>query len=299
MIWFHIGLHRTATTFRETVFFPSVPDVNLVGSKTAAGTIDFVYKKTISKDIESSIAQLSTYDKDNKIHVLSHGGLSMEPWTAALPNYLYRLRTLAPNSKILLILRNPVDWIFSVYALAIQKRRFISLEDFTGWNGKDFFYPYGLTDRKCMLNIENLSFVKIIKNWENSFSPENINILFFENFLMDPKSFLLNLLDIIGANQTVTVNAERRINQSSSAKTIDSGIYCADIIEKALQDLAGPQFAKRASRRVARTIIDNQFSLPLRAIQNRREKIYLALEDRFSDERLKISKSIPDCPWTL
>lgn len=108
-------------------------------------------------------------------------------------NYFYsievplRVKTFAPNSKLILLLRNPIDRLYSNYWMNRN-------QNIKNWNFKSFDIYMKNESYKDDIN----NYVKSLKHWLKYFSLGEILIIDSSEFFNDPKKTLIKVEDFLG-----------------------------------------------------------------------------------------------------
>jgi len=94
-----------------------------------------------------------------------------------------RIKEHIPNCKIICILRDPVERLYSVY------RRY---SEFSGFRS----FEEMIKDVPDLVEASN--YIAFIPKWQNSFGKENVSILFYEDLEERPQEFLNAVCEFIG-----------------------------------------------------------------------------------------------------
>lgn len=226
----HIGLAKTATTtLQRGLFGPlhNIGCVNYIG-KT------FKWKNELN-DIEKneqayqSIMDYVVYNKkpiynseeiidDNRINVFSEEMLSSTLFwqmKKSIPSdpkdYPQRLADYFSNYSdqitVLLTLRNPITHIYSTYT---QSYRYFYNENKINTIHK--FIDYLSNNKHLFLNFH---YDQLVESWSKVFKPENIRILFFEDFINNKVYYYQQLSDLLNIPQNTIeqIIADAHFNQ--------------------------------------------------------------------------------------
>ena len=111
---------------------------------------------------------------------------------------------LMPNTKILFIIRNPIDrdWSASRYAMTKKGKK---LDD---CSTNDFLQI--LEEHHHRIRGD---YVRTIQNWKAHFPEDQFFIGFFEDIIQQPREFLLNVFKFLGVE-----TSEKHVTSSSSEK---------------------------------------------------------------------------------
>lgn len=168
---FHVGLHRTGTTFLQRKVFPKIKEIELFGQGN----------KRWNPEAKLSDKKINLISDEN----LSFGGASFREHAKYSPK---RKRTekaelikkLYPNAKIIITVRNKDEWIKSMYGEYIKKG-----------GSKTFDYWY-----KNVLKKETLEFEEYISLLKQLF--EEVLVCHFEDFKNNHEFFIKEICDFIG-----------------------------------------------------------------------------------------------------
>jgi len=292
----HIGIPRTASTFLQTKVFPNLLDVQYFNSRSRE--VDSVRKALKGYELDSSeVSNVQRLRDKPGPSLLSAESLSMDPWTGNLLVDVSQVRALLGPVQGVIFLRHPTDWVMSLYSLAVQKNRFITIDEFTGYDGSSINKSSPPEDRKRHVNLESIRFSKLISSWLRA-APQT-KVFFFENFLQNKAKTLEQLLTAIGSNHLPSeFELETRINASSKIPSTDTAVRLFNI-------LAGNPFAPRAIRspryRVASSMAQFAFSRSISFKWTNQDEsratIMSLLDEFFSCEVKEIKRLCSDCPW--
>jgi hypothetical protein len=229
--------------------------------------------------------------------LLSSEAFSMEPWTQTYPSGTVRLRRLIPDSEIIVFLRDPVNWVLSLHGLAIQKHRYVSLADFVGWDGEKFINSQLSVDRKSRVNIKSISFFSMLDIWNKGYSPERVHVFFYENFSRNPDKELARLSDLIGGTIPESFDSRQRRNSSSTAERCDAAAAAYSYLGRLDRFTKPWRLSHKVGPGLAYRIVHGQIPFPKLLVRSQRDKIRAALEIEFREDKEKIAKMYPDCPW--
>jgi hypothetical protein len=213
-IFFHIGYHRTGTTFLQKDVFKSFTDKAIFSLpfNDNAFISRYFIKDLLTKDLidmseveyKKSLYELSTKKKGKPI-VASLEALSGTMWA---DNYFVpeRIHNLLPKSKIIIVIRSQFTIIPSFY-------QYLYLKNLTKFGGKlltfkDFY--------KKIINNNKLNYFKLILKYQTVFGPRNIKVLFYEDLKRNEEHFLNQLFNFIGVEKVGIKYHNEHINQRYS-----------------------------------------------------------------------------------
>jgi hypothetical protein len=172
-VYFHIGLHKTASTWLQTRLFPSLDGVRLFRTRNL-GQVPLSGVETI---------------------IVSHEGLSGElrpkspgDRSVSLERHLAQIETLASDRAFIVGFREHRSWLQSAYAQKAKKDWAISRTNYVG-----------------SFSMEDLEWCRTLGSLERS-SPLVFPFL-FEELAKDPKSLVRDLCRFIGKDPPENVEA--------------------------------------------------------------------------------------------
>lgn len=132
----------------------------------------------------------------------------------ASPNYLAfpdnvapRIRAQLPEAKLLFILRNPVDRLYSYYHFARGKLQLAEDLPFDRYVEMCERYACGVLSasaagiaEKHLRALEIGAYGRYLDNFLTVFPGEQIKVMFFEHLARDPRSFMYELADYAGVD---------------------------------------------------------------------------------------------------
>ena len=295
MLYLHIGIPRTASTFLQNVVFPAVTGVKYVRNPDVMHAMqDCLCSQRLSEETKAVLHSVS----QSAIPVLiSSEAFSMEPWKQSYPSQTVRLQHWLPNAEIIVFLRDPVDWVLSLYGLAVQKRRYISLKDFLGWDGENFNYHEEIADRKKQISLKKLSFTRILDIWSKGFTSEHVHVYFYENLVNRPESELRRLCNLIGVTFPEHLDLGRRRNSSPTPKRCDAAAAVYSYLGYLDRFTVPWHISHKLGPEIARHITSGKIPFPKILVRSHRDEIRAALEFEFMEDKEKITEMYSDCPW--
>ncbi len=295
MHYLHIGIPRTASTFLQNVFFPALEGVHFVQDPQV---MDAVHDCVTSQQLSAETKRiLDVIGEHSNPVLISSEAFSMEPWTQAYPSETLQLRDWMPDARVIVFLRDPIDWVMSLYRLAVQKRRFVSLEEFVGWDGSKFGNYDALGDRKSRLNIKAMSFVRLLQLWNEGFSRERVHVFFYENFMARPHEELRRLCDLLGAAFPANCDPTQRRNRSLPAERCDAAAAAYAYLGRLDKYTKPWRFSHKFGPYVASNIAKSRIPFPKSLVRTHRDEIRAALESEIGDDRSDVATMYSDCPW--
>lgn len=194
MIYIHTGLHKTGTTFLQERVFPFL---DLVYDPKDLS--DLIYKAVYS-EVDKLEADKILKKYKNKTVLISNESLLVDFFPVEKREGIEigqtfdsheKIRKIIPDAKMIICLRNQVDYIRSMYIYSHKKRLFKTLEEFLDYNGNINSLKIGdiKLDKHC------LKYSKVIERYEKYFETYTF---FYEDFRDDTEKSVKDLLNFIG-----------------------------------------------------------------------------------------------------
>lgn len=211
--FFHIGSPKTATTFLQRQYFPHMKNVMFLGKDVTSSTDYLKYignipklnnsaLKYLNKDIDCYIEDICKI-KNVKKPVTKKYIVSDESFFSTSHNMLEIGNTLlnikevfGKETKIILTIRRQDNFLESMYRQYIRGGHFSSINHFLNYSNGSFGSYYN--DAKINIDVKTLSWLDMYRTICSFFKKENILLLPFEEFVIEPKVFCSKLDSFIG-----------------------------------------------------------------------------------------------------
>lgn len=178
----HIGFHKTASTLMQEIIFKENENLNLLNSKDEKKDLWF-YRNFININAHefSKNFFMAEFDKkfsleeNNKntkiLNILSDENLSGDPFSG-IDSYIMmnRIFNCFENPKILIVIRNQLDMLISLYSNFINNG---GTKSFEAWIS-------GPETRWGMI-LKKLNYLQIIKDYQELFTEKNVKVICYEN----------------------------------------------------------------------------------------------------------------------
>jgi hypothetical protein len=186
---FHIGFPKTGTTWFQYDFFPYIenafflPRAELLRPRLMQKDPFSFNKILVQKELQERFIR-----SQKRVLVLSDEGFLARN-LFFIKDFAYRIKSVCPNSQIIIFIRNQESMLASMYSQYIKS------------NGGTFSLKRYLFGHPMMTEMTNsisfhtmklLRYDQIIKLYKNLFGKENVHIFLFEDFIKDPKLFCQN-----------------------------------------------------------------------------------------------------------
>lgn len=209
-ILFHIGYHKTASSWLQDQLFVKGNEVFHPLSESDRGHSSFAKNFVMDKDAFSLNSfemntpfLLSEYkrltdqdDIDEKILVVSQERLSGNPHSGGFDSSLIAKRIAAfnPNAKVLFLIREQSSWLVSNYFQYLRVGGTISLPKYLN-------QQYG---RRPYFSYKHIMYHHLIDGYQNLLGKEQVCVIPYELLKTDPKAFTEKLSAFIGKEIVIT-----------------------------------------------------------------------------------------------
>lgn len=215
-IVFHIGYHKTGTSWLQSRYFAAHPSICMANDAQAPWDDAFLEsligcsdrkfdpdrsRNLLLRKVESAMATKTTAE----VAVVSAERLSGHPFSGGYDSFRIaeRIHACAPEAMILCVVRNQLDMILSVYRQLVSEGLAASFDDLLNvkhWKGVGFdlgFYEYDF----------------LIDKYWSLFGKEHVCALPYEQMRNDKEAFLGTLCKFIGV-RNIEIKDTRIVNRS-------------------------------------------------------------------------------------
>ena len=219
----HIGMPRTASTFLQREYFPHVSDFEFYGvDRTQYSDVfqKILYQDDSCFNVEEIRAELKPITEKNAI--LSNElfvGQSLYLHSTNRSRTARRLKQFFPNAEIVLMLRNQVSLLESLYSIGIYSGMTLDPEGFIRFSDipSSLDNPSYPTFEEAETT-EGYYFSNLVELYKALFL--NVHVLLFEDFKSGPAPFAQTLSQRLNLKTSPIKNPEKRVNKSLSARQI-------------------------------------------------------------------------------
>ena len=215
-IVFHIGYHKTGTTWLQQAYFPNHHGINCcVDSYAPWENLFLRYLVTTSerkfdplraRDLLLTELHDSGNASNGNVNLISAERLSRHPFSGGYDNFRIceRIKVCFPDAKIICVIRNQVEMISSVYKELV-------VEGYTGTVQALF----GNTHWKTVgFDLEYYEYDFLIEKYCSLFSREQVLVLTYESMREDLDTFLNKICDFLEISYFPPNNGNTLINRS-------------------------------------------------------------------------------------
>jgi hypothetical protein len=208
--WIHIGLPKTGTTTLQTLIFPQHSQILYLGKTGEADPIfrnlsrrtgrqfDFARAKAA---FSAKIAHART-DECKRVIVLSDEVLTYSRFLAPEIGG-ERLKKLFPDAHIIFVIRDPIEWLQSMYYFNQTRRRPHALDGFTNWLRTNLGRP------SVGSEIGTLEIGRISDIYSTLFGGNNLLVEKYEDFRENPEGFIATICQLMGVDAAESVRKYR------------------------------------------------------------------------------------------
>ncbi len=200
-LYIHIGYPKTGTTYLQK-YFSSVHSekINYIGQRKIWDTLHKIcYQDEFSYSEQVAYTEISLHLKDT-INIISFESLVGNVFHKQVNAKLIadRIKSLFPQAKIIITIRNQKKWLYSIYKQYIHEGGTISLNSFFNYDETGFNSSWELDDQR--FNVNCFSYDKLINYYKSIFGFDNVKVLLFEEFLTDKKVYINRLNQFLKLN---------------------------------------------------------------------------------------------------
>lgn len=220
---FHIGHHKTATSWLQDYYFSKHPDIHVISNYCFPWTDSFLHYLVTTSERKFSVARCRETFQENllraaknsraSLNLVTAERLSGAPYSGGYDSFIIarRLQECFPKARIILGIRNQVDMIRSFYKQQIR-------EGYTG-RFSDFIYtPPSWSGTAFTLDM--LEYDLLIAKYYELFSPDRCLILVYEDFVQKPVDVLDNISRFLGIGGYTSADIGKKINKSRNDSKI-------------------------------------------------------------------------------
>lgn len=281
---------RTASTYLQREYFPEIEGFEFYGVETTHYSDAFqrlLYQDDSLFDenlFEETAAQIKGHNAvlSNELFV----GQSLYLNSTNRSRTANRLKKFFPEAEIVLLLRNQVSLLQSLYAIGVYSGHTCSPEEFIRFStsGSTIESPLYPTFTEAE-NTESYKFSPIIELYKANFP--KVHVLLFEDFKVDPLAFAERLSNTLKVENRASSIAAQKINQSLSSRQIKLTRRLNRYKPVLKRGKFGKWLFDYKLRFIEHYISGNK---PFRF----NESLIKKLKDEFQDDNKKVIKLIPE-----
>jgi len=229
---FHIGLHKTATTFFQNEVFPTLTNWNYLNRPFIHN--NFALNKLLYEDdtlYDPQIVRDQIASITGEQLLFSSENLTGQPWMSAInrAQIARRLREISDHCEIILFIRGQKSIIYSHYNNFINNYQGIrNIEDFVWKPSGDYTYEMYANGRSSIprntyynlswfnIHVNNFLYYPLIKYYKQLFG-ERMHVFLYETFSQNPDEVFNKLETVLDEKIHPAIKEkarQKRLNRS-------------------------------------------------------------------------------------
>jgi len=211
----HIGYHKTGTTWLQESVFARHPNMAVPFSVAELNEL-IVRPNSFAFDPDKTRSQiLSRTVESQRVPVLSYERLSGDPLSGGrdskeMADRLYRL---FPEAKIVIVLREQIEAIASIYKQYVLMGGCGTVSQFMS-------HPDEGLPEYAFFDVKYYCYDALVNYYLEKFGAPNVLVCYYEDLRRDWVGFLSNLLSAVGVDPSFIPNASERVHVSLSDTSI-------------------------------------------------------------------------------
>lgn len=221
---FHIGYHKTGTSWLQQVYFPAHPGIHSICDSRKPWDDEFLQALIGASDRKFNAAKCQDLllnrvndiqvEQDKSVILVSAERLSGHPFSGGHDSLRIaeRIYACAPEARIFCVVRNQLDMISSIYKQLIAEGLPGRLDDLLHaqhWKGVGFdvgFYEYDL----------------MVEKYHSVFGVEHCRIIPYEFMCSDLTGYLKCLCEFFRIAEMMQPKTEDIVNKSLPSRGLDA-----------------------------------------------------------------------------
>lgn len=199
-LYIHIGYPKTGTTYLQKELFPLLNQKSIINyipfSKISSEIRMIQYQDDFSFDFEGVKKRISNHFMKDKMNVISYEGLTGEVFHKSInaKSIADKIKLMFPYAKTILVIRNQVDMIYSIYKQYVHEGGTLSINNLIDFNNDDHKTFKNFNNNVISLKVFN--YLNLIKYYKKEFSDEQVKVILFEKLIHDEDSFIENIFNL-------------------------------------------------------------------------------------------------------
>ena len=215
----HIGMARAASTFLQNRVFPLVSDFQYFGVETTQYSAPFqrllYLDESLYQPQEIMRSEAVTAGANKLLSNELFTGQSLFLISGNRTRTAKRLKKMYPNAEIVLILRNQVSLLESLYALSVYAGHTHTPEEFIHFGHKSSVNSPAIPSFEAGEYLPSYQYSPLIKLYQDLFS--KVNVFLYEDFKASPGQALEKWLSVLDLTVTGKIDFTTKINPSLSS----------------------------------------------------------------------------------
>lgn len=210
---FHIGHHKTGTTWLQKGLYAQHPDIHLLNNPNAPWDSKLLQQLigASERSFDISVARLALNQSiylQKKVQLVSAERLSGHPLSGGYDSYIIaqRIKKICPQAKIVICVRHQFSMLRSIYIQMLKEGFIGGFNDFvssSSWKRPFFRQDY-------------LEYHHLVNCYIELFGKENVLVKLYEDLSESPQDWLIELCKFMGLEYIRPDNLDKKTNQSSA-----------------------------------------------------------------------------------
>jgi hypothetical protein len=194
----HVGYGKTATTWLQDRVFAGL------GEEAFLGKYDSYFPDWLLRLNYLDDFAFSSKKEDLRVEILSvirgrrRAIISSEAFTnlGVIYQQIERMKFVFDNPRIVLVLRNPIDWLVSNYKYCVEYEQFNRpLESYIDFG--TMRTPFAL-EKRAPFYVPDFYYTEVAARYRNAFGSDRVLVLRYEDLVLRPRAFGEALSRFIG-----------------------------------------------------------------------------------------------------
>lgn len=217
-ILLHIGYHKTASTLLQYEVFsnPKLP-FNRIDRKCIIDEI--IVPSMFSFDSDKVSLNFEERFTENVINVLSEEALVGNPHSGGYTGYtnLLKLKTLFPEAKVLICVREQKSMILSGYKQYLKTVGTLDLERYLDPIKRGAHIMPGF-------DVQYFCYDRLIAKYQEAFGFNNVKVIPYEKLTINPNEFMSDILAFVGIDRNLIkeIDIKKSVNTAKLNYTLNA-----------------------------------------------------------------------------
>lgn len=217
-IYLHMGLHKTATKFFQHKVFSYLSDydTDIIYNPPKLVQYAMDYRKALTKEDKLIAKNYFNKEKKKLEQKYTRTIISREIFSGNLfsgyndwEESCKSIKELFDDVEIILFFRFQADWIVSCYKESIHEHHYQTFEEFIG------FKKTNINSSFAHIDIKTLNYANMLETLFKYIEKDSVNIFFYEDFKVNKKNVLENVLNIIKLDDDIKNELLKKIDYAN------------------------------------------------------------------------------------